>query len=394
MKRKRDTLGRRIFIMFFACPMIFLFLCQSLFTQESLSILKGPYLQNVTSNSIVIMWETNIQGTGSVIFRDMKGNTQIVTESKPKTIHEVLLSNLPSGLRFSYQVVTKTESGAVKSQEYSFRTVPLKLEPWSFVVYGDTRSNPSIHSKVIDQILKEGEHKPAFLLHTGDLINNGSVYECWDGDFFKPGKELFAVTPLWPCLGNHEQNSEWYFKFFSLPNNERWYSFNYLNAHFIALDSYSDFKPKSEQYIWLGNDLKSCKSDWIFVFFHVPPYSVGRHNAVDEKGVPVEAEVKNSRLYLDPLFQKYKVDMVFNGHNHFYERSLKEKVYYIVSGGGGATFHDKECINQYNQVFKRTYHYVVCDINGLNLKMYVKDIDGNIIDTLELTKSKMSTMPH
>jgi len=338
------------------------------------------------------MWETNIKSKGKVIFRGQDGADKVEKETEPAVIHEVPLKNLLPGHVYKYNIASEDGMSGATSSWYAVKTVPVVPAPWSFIVHGDICSglNPSTRDVMVGRILKEKaglKPEPAFAVLTGDMVSNGKIYEQWGESFFGPEKELLAVLPVWPCRGNHDMG-EWYFKFFSLPGEERWYSFDYLNAHFIALDSFSDFKPGSKQYAWLEGNLKSAKSGWIFVFFHKPPYSSGPHCALDERGVPREKAVEDARLHLDPLFQKYKVDMVFSGHNHCYERSLKEKVYYITAGSVGARLCDRKNDNPYSQVFIKTNDYIICDIDGTSFKMRVKESEEKTIDTLEIRKTE------
>ena len=92
--------------------------------------------------------------------------------------------------------------------------------------------------------------------------------------------------------------------------------------HVIVLSTYLDnYSPGTAQYTWFVNDLKAATNDsahpWIIVIFHTPPYNVGGHN-----GDPTVQNI------LAPLLSSHKVDLVFNGHNHYYERT------YPLKGGG------------------------------------------------------------
>ena len=48
------------------------------------------------------------------------------------------------------------------------------------------------------------------------------------------------------------------------------------------------------------------------------------------------------RTSLVPLFEKYKVDFVLNGHSHCYQRGELNGVKYVISGGAGASRLDKK----------------------------------------------------
>jgi len=202
----------------------------------------------------------------------------------------------------------------------------------------------------------------------------------WD-TFFNTTKELIKGVPYYPELGNHEGNSQNYYDLFYLPigggsNNEEWYSFNYGNAHIIALDS--NVRYLAEQLTWLEKDLAQAadKYQWIFVFFHHPPYSSSTHGS----------EFSTLTDWIN-LFEKYKVDMVFNGHDHIYERSLSNNVQYIVTGSGGAPQY---AINQRpnpKQVYaERALHFCKLSIDGSSLRFEMVRANGTIGDAFDVTE--------
>ena len=105
-------------------------------------------------------------------------------------------------------------------------------------------------------------------------------------------------------------------------NGERFYTFKKGNVRFFALDSnYFD----QTQADWLEKALAESTEDWKICFFHHPLYSSGgRHGS--------EVDL---RAQLEPLFLKHGVQVVFAGHEHFYERLKPQKgIYYFVNGGG------------------------------------------------------------
>ena len=103
---------------------------------------------------------------------------------------------------------------------------------------------------------------------------------------------------------------------------KRYYSFKKGNARFFALDSnYMD----PVQVAWLETELKNSGSDWKIPYFHHPLYSSGMHGSQTDL-----------RAILEPLFVKYDVDVVFSGHEHFYQRMKPQKgITYFVSGAAG-----------------------------------------------------------
>jgi 3',5'-cyclic AMP phosphodiesterase CpdA len=258
-----------------------------------------------------------------------------------------------------------------------FTTAPDASQTFRAAVYGDSRTQYKVHREVVKSIIK---NEPDILLHTGDFVEHGKNYRNWEKEFFHPAGDLLASVPLFPVIGNHEYNGEekmWYYEFFSPPGNEQWYAFTYGCARFVILDSNFRFTPKSEQYSWLVEEFQSQgfnKSKWQIVLLHHPPYTSGSHRG-DE--VPTAD-------YLVPLFEEHGVDMVFSGHNHHYERSFKDGIYYIVTAGGGAYLYNftNLNLNPYSQVRNKIYHHTTldfhCSENYLELNAW--DITSNLID--------------
>ena len=92
---------------------------------------------------------------------------------------------------------------------------------------------------------------------------------------------------------------------------------------------------------------------------------------------------------LHSLFKQAGVQLVFNGHDHDYERSQYDGIYYIVAGGGGAPQgggmdaappHPQKC----SQVFTFEFNFVQVDVDGDRLVMTVYNMDGDRIDRLQL----------
>jgi len=267
-----------------------------------LSIIKGPYLQWPTRDSITIMWETSESSSSTVTYcptrrvhagllgryESLLEHEKTVEDPAPGYIHTVTLTGLTPDTTFHYKVSSASTQGEkVESAEYPLKTAVEESTPFSFAVtsetggFGDDETNRRIFMQV-------RRYRPEFLLIVGDGVKNGSVYEDWDRWLFGPGRELFADTPFYLCPGNHEENSPWFYRFVGYPEPKNYYSFDYGNTHFVALDStrmveYRDRKPfpttelksGSAQYRFLVDDLGSSRATWKIVYFHYPPYVSG-----------------------------------------------------------------------------------------------------------------------
>ncbi|UCH63956.1 MAG: metallophosphoesterase [Fidelibacterota bacterium] len=347
-------------------------------------LLKGPYLQNVKTDGITVMWESAKPTIGEVVFGKSKSFGDTILETDSTAVHEVVLSGLDAETVYYYQV----SQGGIKSGTYTFKTAVREDSPFSFAAYGDNKSGPFMHERVTDQILA---WDPDLVVHNGDLVERGGVYKQWEKLFFSPARRLMRYKPLFPVLGNHEDNAQHYYDFFSLPDRERWYSFDYGNAHFIMLDSDTEALDEGgEQLSWLIRDMEENNATWTFVFFHHPPFTAGGNY------------YKKDRVYrkniLHPVFEKYGVDMVFNGHDHNYERTLpivsregQRPVTYIVCGNGGTPMR---YIGQreWTLYAERVFGFVKVRIDGTTLSFQSINVDGKVIDEFALDKSDERSM--
>jgi 3',5'-cyclic AMP phosphodiesterase CpdA len=270
------------------------------------------------------------------------------------------------GLRDTNFTVIASDGFLADTLEVALDMIP------TLVVYGDTRSGHEYHAQIVNLIRQT---KPSTVFHTGDLVNSGNIQADWDM-FNQITAEMRSESEFFPALGNHEYQSPLYFDNFELPNNEQWYTVERNRTHFIILNSCVDLSVGSEQYLWLESDLASVSDtlDFIVAIFHHPPYSTGPHTE-DEMGL---------RETIVPLLEQYGVDIVFNGHDHCYERSYCGGRYYIVAGGGGAPLYDQDREHPCSQLFLKKYHFCVLSIVDHRAIVKVFDIEAVLIDQFEI----------
>jgi hypothetical protein len=339
------------------------------YSKSNTSIIVGPYPQNPDVDSIFIIWETNVPTSyNSIHFGLTPICENIFYCNNSNYFHEIELNSLFPSSKYYYKVV----SDGIESDIYTFYTTYEENESIRFIAYGDTRGvwdNWTNAGIVADSIIKED---PILVIHTGDLVNNGNIADEWI-DFFTISSFVHNCT-LYPILGNHERNGESYFKYFNLKNNEYWYSFNYGPVHFVGLDSNKKNSLRLSQFFWLIKDLKSNNKPFTVVFFHNPLYSSGNHG---------------STIYLrfiwGFIFEYFNVDIVFNGHDHCYERGKVKSVNYIVTGGGGAPLYDVG-ENWWTVHSAKTYHYCLITANQEEMSFKAKQPDGTIIDSFIIQK--------
>lgn len=198
--------------------------------QSETAFLVQPYLQNADPNSIIIKWETTKSEESMVEYGlspklDKKENGISVMPS----FTEVKLDGLKRFTTYYYRVLT----GKLVSDIFQFKTHPFASDNESFqlLAMSDMQydsQEPNKFSEIVnDGILPYlkttyGENLPQNLdlvMVPGDLVENGTKYFQWKDHFFEPTHKLFVEVPVYPVLGNHEKNSTFYFKYFSLPEN-------------------------------------------------------------------------------------------------------------------------------------------------------------------------------
>ncbi len=327
----------------------------------------GPYLSwvNDPQSTMVVSWRTDSPGNYRIEYGFDTTYGYCVIDTTIGTFHSVELTGLDTSTTYHYKV---SSSSGEMSVDNTFSTAIYQYEPFTFVAYGDTRTNDGDRAAVVSRIININ---PDIVFNTGDLVEDGAQDSQWK-IWFSTNQDILDYIPYFVAIGNHEENAPLYFDIWHFPGNEQWYSIDYGNAHFICLST--EINLYGIQRDWLENDLlnASQSSDWIFVFFHRPPYSSGDHGSY----LP-------ARNAWCSLFEDYGVDIVFNGHDHDYERSLVNGVYYIVTGGGGAPLRPVGT-SGWTIYSEMTLHCCEISIDSLQLDLKAIKPDGTVFDSFSL----------
>lgn len=359
-------------------------------------ITAGPYLQNVAQDAITIMWHTDEPATSVVEFEQSKRLGWSAYAGRPEptypcrsedhslcTVHAVRLTGLKAEQDYFYRVSTSSPGGESASFEgASFRTAVGENSPFTFATYGDSLRVNDVHRRNAD--LARAYRADIFVGagdHAQDVIARF-------GDFFACTENLLPYTPWFAAMGNHDSPNEGYFCYFNYPEPRYWYSFNYGAAHFTVLNSNMDYRPGSEQWNWLEHDLKKFQgARWKFVLFHHPPYCSNN------------CEIPATRV-LCPLFERFRVDIVYAAHATIYERfhplrggqyDSKNGVPYFVSGGGGydMSLSPSELwdhLHPVSALAKPTNHILLTSVAPDECRVHAIDSDGIQFDSLTLSK--------
>jgi predicted phosphodiesterase len=348
---------------------------------RGVTLIGGPMIQvgdTDGKSAIAIVWRTAELSTSRVDYGPTPALGSRIVDHGLTRYHALVLRNLKPSSRYHYRV----SSNHQVLSEAVVQTGKAEGEPFRFAVFGDSGSGKTAQyelAKLIEQ------HQVDMILHTGDVAYPEGKEEAYAKKFYLPYKRLLERIPIFPVLGNHDYETKsgqpWVDNFF-LPGAERFYSFDYGNAHFTALDSYRIDAASAR---WLEHDLAKTDKRWKFVFFHEPPFS-------NKDGRTGSAGARN--LWL-PLLEKYRIDLVFSGHDHLYTRfKARRGVIYIVEGVGGYTrYKINKAAAHVEFTDNSEFGFGLVEVAGPELIFRHITATGKTLDTLRLTKQPQHDSP-
>jgi hypothetical protein len=360
-------------------------------------IVEGPLLQQVSQSVATIGWYLTRPSECAVTL----GNGRTIRSEGAGNRRSITFDGLTASTRYDYSI----RAGGRELFRGAFRTARSPGESFRFVVFGDS-GRGTLEQYALAANMRQAA--PDFLLHTGDLVYGRGERHKYEERFFAPYLELISEVCFWPCLGNHDVGAPSlgtpYREVFELPENgpaaltpENNYWFDYGSARIAVVDSNLDAAALRDHVApWLTNIFAAAPlARWRFVCFHHPPYTAGKYNP----------DVRIQRTIV-PAIEAAGVDVVFNGHDHMYERTLPLRggqivapghggVVYIVSGAGGAQLYDAAPQRPaYISALHSSVHSFTCvDVDGDTLKLRQIALGGEILDSIEITKPAAVSSP-
>ncbi|MBE3073926.1 MAG: metallophosphoesterase [Actinobacteria bacterium] len=377
---------------------------------------KNLALSKITPDTAVLVVKADVTVDVTVDFGVASGVYGATKNGSGLTRHEILLDGLAPASVVYYRV-TMTDSAnpadSITLPEYSFHTARTAGTAFSYAVAGDNRPwsdttvQPAIWYTIVGQMAVEDIDMS---LNVGDFIwgvGGDSLAQSvarYEG-LFAATMRLTAAVPLYPALGNHERvdaaNSRAGFEQqFTLPVNngadagiygEHYYSFDNGDTHFIALSTEipgQEGMITGNQRAWLEADLAAATSKWIVVFMHRPLFS-GAHagdpwvNTGNAAGQANKAEIHN-------LFLSRGVDIVFEGHDHYYLRHEQDGIQYIITGGGGAPLGGTPMLGPGDVFGAGTYEHVKVDETANALQVSAVDTAGATLESFTIGVPSLS----
>jgi hypothetical protein len=357
-------------------------------------ISRPPYLQSTTTTSTAVVWGST-EGKGEVVLR--KPGAEVVAtasgayvgdpdrraarlaaqhrqgqELAPDDIYvmKAEFTKLEPGHLYCYQLM----AGDVALTEPAPLTTaapPGADEPLRFIALGDCGTGGAAQIAIARRISAVTFDLMLFL---GDIAYEEGSPSQLENNFFAIYRDFLRYVPVYPTIGNHERHTRLgrpYFEAFVLPEPERYYSFDWGDVHFVAVDT---TQRDARQLVWLEHDLANNKLPWVIVYGHHPMYT----NSLRGPQTWIRRSFAN-------IFTRHHVDLVLTGHEHQYERFRVAEVNYIVSGGGGGQltrfFGRSRALKQ-----ATVHHFLSFEVTAKTLNMKAIDISGHEIETLRLTK--------
>ena len=250
--------------------------------------------------------------------------------------------------------------------------LPLKKGALAFAVIGDSGSGAKAQYQVANQMAAVHKVFPFnFVLMMGDNLYGGDNPRDFDRKFAQPYKALLDDrVNFYAALGNHDDpGRQILYDNFNM-DGKKYYSFKPRNdVHFFALNSnYMDRR----QLEWFEKEISTSNSPWKIVFFHHPLYSSGRKHGSDTE----------LRSVLEPLLVKHGVDVVFTGHEHFYEQiTPKNGIHYFIVGSSGKLRKGNIKSSQMSaKGFDQDNAFLIAEISGDEMLFQAISRTGKTVD--------------
>ena len=385
----------------------------------------GPYPPQPTPDRIILSWSDDPATTQSVTwrtdvsvkkayaeiavadpspdFQKQKKKTEaatelLVTNNNAANFHSATFTGLNPETMYAYRVGSENNW----SEWFQFKTASDEAKPFAFLYFGDAQNDiKSLWSRCIRQAYSTIPDVD-FLLHAGDLINRANNDEEW-GEWFYAGGWAYGMKPNIATPGNHEYGrneegqrvlSRHWQPTFTLPLNgprgleETVYYTDYQGARLISLNTqamYADSTTIQPQADWLEGVLENNPNRWTIVTHHHPIYSTakGRDNE----------EVREA---LQPLYEKYGVDLILQGHDHSYGRgynllfgaSRKDKGPIYVVSVSGPKMYNLNFEPWMERAASNTQLYQIIKVENERLVYEAFTTTGGLYDAFELRKRK------
>ena len=254
---------------------------------------------------------------------------------------------------------------------------------WKLAAIGDYGAGTRHLDKVAANLARSGAK---LVITAGDNVYPTGRWQDYQKNWEPAMGKIARTMKFMPALGNHDMYKDDlrpYFGHFPHLKGNAYYTFTEKNAQFYALDGDQDIRPGSAQYRWLEQELAKSKQPWKVLYLHYPLFgSSGEGNEISDA--------------VQPLAEKYGVQLVVAGHEHNYLRSKPiGGVTHLLTGGGGQRVYPFMSKKPDHLAFRAAkYHHVELAVGATKLVARAIDEDGNRIDTVEIPVDAVTRARH
>jgi hypothetical protein len=254
---------------------------------------------------------------------------------------------------------------------------PIGKDSVRFLVIGDSGTGDRAQIEVAAQMWKSHAIFPfEFAIMLGDNMYGSERPQDYAKKFEVPFKAMLdANIPFYASLGNHDDPNQRFYKNFNM-GGKRFYTYQKKDVRLFALDS--NYMDKDQQR-WLEDELSRSNSKWKIAYFHHPLYSSGAAHG---------SEI-DLREIVEPIFIKNGLNVVFAGHEHFYERIKPQKGIHHFTAGGSAKLRSGDIMKTdfTAKGFDTEQSFMLVEIDGDVLRFQTISRRGKRVDSGEIRRS-------
>jgi len=308
----------------------------------------SPYTVRADNGDIYLKFQTKKTAKVNIVaYRDNDENNTSLNEEKlahRKKVMSFRLGKQNCDDTLGYKISFLSRRKSIQVIDRQLPKFECKIEDkFTFGFISDTQQGTKKHQKVTNIIEKRlKEIKVNFLLHTGDVVHKGADNKEWL-TYFGVAQRYLKGLPIVAAVGNHayqgkKENGivpDLFKKYMRWKGSEKVGYQTALFPHFQLVIINSNFDKIGEhveqQKKWLEDTLREAQREGrpVIVGMHHPPFASSM--------MTITKEMVTLRKQYVPLFEKYGVKLVLNGHTHMYERSFQNGVHYVIAGPAGGT---------------------------------------------------------
>jgi hypothetical protein len=344
---------------------------------------KGPYVTGFSDTTADVRFELDAAGPATLEIGAERSTAAVRKIGDPvaSAMHVVHVTGLEAGKTYGYGI---TLGGPVVARGMvTTAPKPDAGTPVHFLVYGDSRSDPTAHGALTRLMV---ETPSDFLLNTGDIVEDGGNAADWQS-FFQIEAPLLRERPLLLCIGNHELYDDEagasfarYFGFLDAAGVPRPYGTTRVGmVRFFFLNAMHGWDAGEER-DWFDRELRKADAEaglvWRVAVIHHGLWSSGPHGP-------------NPRLvagHVADLLASHKIDLVLSGHDHIYERGDAGSMKYLISGGGGAPLYKIGPLPPTTRKAESAYHFIEVTASASDVRILARRLDGSVLDRCAFAK--------